>query len=173
MCLDYGTPYRLRMARLGLCDYPLECHDKATLLAHLREEMEAGHYGDPALFHPFLKVLLQGLVENHGRIFWLWQEPRHAFCDVIQALGIMFGFINGRDCVPAAVEQERFMRCRMDWVHPQVFMVARNVAQACCDPEDIAPWRELPETWLGFAGIDGLLLDTAMRNPELMQLSVA
>ena len=174
MCLDYGTPKRLREARLGLREYPPECGNKEMLLALLREELDNGCYDDATVFHPLLRIMLRGLVANHDRLFHLWQEPKHMFCDVVQALGIPFGFINGRSDVPGVEAQEVLLYARPGWTHPYVFMVVRNILQACCQPEDVAPWTDvLPDLWLTFAGKPGTFIEAAMRYPDLIQVEVA
>lgn len=168
MCLDYGTPYRFYRVLMQGDDYPLECADKATLLALLREELAAGYYADEAAFHPFLALLLRRLTENPEALHPMWKEPQHPFCDVVQAVALVFGFANGGKLEPSMDMQEAFLHYRVPNINCQVFTTVRDVALKCCSPDDLTPWRDQMKRWLAFGGMETLLFEFAERAPDLI-----
>lgn len=174
MCLHYGTPYRFLQALRGETCYPAECHDRATLLAWLDAELAAGVYLETADFHPLLAVMLEGLAANHARMHPLWREPEYPFCDVVQALALVFGFVNGafsKDAplVPTRAIQDAFLKGRAPFINSQVFTIVRDVGLKCCG-ETLAPWEEQMERWLAFGGMETLLFEVAERNPGLLTI---
>lgn len=106
---------------------------------------------------------MRGLVRSHDKRHAIWQEPHHAFCEVVQALGLAFGFINLGEyhVYPTRDWQDQALRRRIDWVHPYVFAVVRDIANSCCTAEELAPWQITLARWYVFGGKTLMILEVA------------
>ena len=171
MCLKYGTPKRFADVYLDGASYPVECDNKHHLLVYLKHELRSGAYDDEVRFHPFLKVILQGLALHHRRLCRLWREPNYPFCDVIQSIGLVFGFMNGLDKSPERRLQDALLANRMEIINRQVFSIVRNVVLTCVPRRRYKPWQDVLDRWRHFSGVEGLMLELALRKPHVIQVS--
>ena len=170
MCLKYGTPKRLADVYLDGARYPLECDSKPLLLRYLKQELRDHAYDDETRFHPFLKVILQGLVRNHPKLCRLWREPNYPFCDVIQSIGLVFGFMNGLTKAPERKLQDALLLQRFEVINRQVFSIVRNVVLTCVPRRRYKPWQDVMDRWRGFSGMEGAMLELALRKPHMMRI---
>lgn len=175
MCLKYGTPSRFLRALDGE-DYPILCEDKQRILALLRDEFRHGYYDDEEKFHPFLRLMLHDLLHNHKRMSTLWREPKYRFCDVMQSVGLVFGFVNtliqqdGQPLRPTRQIQDGFLGglVRINGqrlINDQVYTIVRDVALKCCKARDLKPWTDIMNRWLVYSGFDGVRLEHGLRYP--------
>ncbi|PZP38839.1 MAG: hypothetical protein DI585_06145 [Pseudomonas fluorescens] len=164
MCLKCGTPDRLLRSLKGEA-LPEECHHKDELLGYLRDEaLMRGVYDNPDVYHPLLGLMLRGLAEHHERVAAIWQEPRHPFCDLIQGVALGFGFHDNIPAPPELKLQALFSYAAQETIVYQVFMVCRNVAMVCVPDALRAPHMPLVDDWAKMAGLEGLLLKTALHQ---------
>lgn len=164
MCLKYGTPYRLTQSYYHGASFPEECHHKDDLLAILADERAQDVYHDETLYHPLLRSMLYGLVDHHARTAALWQEPRHMFCDKIQAVALIFGFHDNIRTMPKRLVQDNFGYLARDTLHPEVYLESRNVAMCCVEEAARLPYQRLLDDWNTLAGLTGALIVTSLRQ---------
>lgn len=172
MCLEYVTPHGFLSARLEAPCYPLECTDKATILTLVGTELAGGIYDDAEVYHPFIPVILRGIVANHDRMNPRWSEPQYPFCDIMQSVGLVFGFVNNNPHImPDRETQDTFLRYPVPGICWQVYTIVRSVVMTCVDKPEVQPWKEQMAHWLAFSGAAGLIMELAERRPELIQLT--
>jgi hypothetical protein len=141
MCLKYGTPERFRKALTEGLDYPEHCDDRETLQELLRAELESGTYQNPALYHPLLKPMLQGLLSRYDCLPLALQEPKYPFCDLIQSVALCFCFSNSSDFAPNREVQDAFMEITYPEVRADVYAIFRVILR-CCTADDVrALWE--------------------------------
>jgi hypothetical protein len=171
MCLKFGTPKRLADVYLDGACYPMECESKALLLRYLKQELRDKAYDDTTRFHPFLKIILKWLVRNHRKLCRIWREPNYPFCDILQAIGLVFGFMNGLDKAPERKLQDALLLHRFEVINRQVFSIVRNVVLTCVPRRIYKPWQDVLDRWRSFSGMEGFMLELALQKPRLLQIT--
>jgi hypothetical protein len=141
MCLKYGTPERFRKVFAEGLNYPEHCDDRETLQELLRVELESGIYQDPALYHPLLEPMLQGLLSRYDGLPLALQEPKYPFCDLIQCVALCFCFANGSDFAPNRKTQDTFMEITHPEVRADVYAIFRVILRSCTADDVKALWE--------------------------------
>lgn len=168
MCLQMGTPERLRLSRLGAELPPLE-DTREALIATLRAELLSGCYFDPHHYHPLLAVLLMGLATRDQRLPEIYRDPYHKLCETVQSAAIVFGIGNSEtDYFPDPVEQGMCLLFRLESVYEVNYAVARLTLK-CCAPAALPLFADEMADMRRAGGFGGLLFEVGAERGLLVR----